>query len=287
MPLLVTSAAGHNGNGFGTLLGFDLGGRLFGPFSDDSRITDPRGLAANRREGLLFLNSGTNRILAIDQTGRVVRDTSLIEGLNPGGGNFGPDGRYYVGLRSARTIVAFSVELDAAGEYILPAGIVPFPRGFAFGSDGRLFLASGIGPNGEGDNAILVFPANGSTNATRLVTDPELSPLDLAIAPNCNIVVSSEHPFGTSDAVATIREYDSVDGHLVRVFSPNGLAELRKPRGLRFSPNGHLCCVARDEVVAFDFASGECLGALVRLPRLNGQALEFFSTAGDTSISAP
>jgi len=32
------------------------------------------------------------------------------------------------------------------------------------------------------------------------VTDPELSPLDLAIAPNGNIVVSSERPFGMSDA---------------------------------------------------------------------------------------
>src|SRR5260370_29004229 len=128
MPLLVTSAAGDNGNGFGTLLAFDLGGRLFGPFSDDSRITDPRGLAANRGEGLLFLNSGTNRILAIDQTGRVVRDTSLIEGLNPGGGNFGPDGRYYVGLRSARTIMAFSAEPHPAVGHTLPAGRMPFPR---------------------------------------------------------------------------------------------------------------------------------------------------------------
>jgi hypothetical protein len=108
------------------------------------------------------------------------------------------------------------------------------------------------------------------------VTDPELSPLDLGIAPNGNIVVSSEHPFGTSDAVTTIREYDAGDGHLVRVFSPNRLAEFRKPRGLRFTREGHLCCVARDEVVAFDFASGECLGATVRLPRLNGQALVFF-----------
>jgi hypothetical protein len=43
---------------------------------------------------------------------------------------------------------------------------------------------------------------------------PELSPLDLAIAPNGNIVVSSEYPFGASDAVATVREYDSADGHL-------------------------------------------------------------------------
>jgi sugar lactone lactonase YvrE len=283
MPLLVTSAAGDNGNGFGTLLAFDLCGKPLGPFSDDSRIADPRGLAVNWGEGLLFLNTGTNRILAVDQAGRVIRDTGAIEGLNAGGGNFGPDGRYYVGLRSARTIMAFSVELDAPGEYILPAGIVPFPRGFAFDSDGRLFLASGIGPNGEGDNAIVVFPADGSSHATQLVTDPELSPLDLAIAPNGNIVVSSEHPFGRSDAVATIREYDSVDGHLVRVFSPNELAELRKPRGLRFNSNGHLYCVAQDEVVKFDFASGECLGALVRLPRLNGQALGFFPTAGEMS----
>jgi DNA-binding beta-propeller fold protein YncE len=276
MPLLVTSAAGNNGNGFGTLLAFDFGGSLLGTFSDDSRIANPRGLAVNRGAGLLFLNSGTDRVLAIDPAGKVVRDTGAIEGLNAGGGNFGPDGRYYVGLRGARTIMAFSVELDAAGEYVLPAGIVPFPRGFAFGSDGRLFLASGISPNGPGDNAIVVFPPDQSANATRLVTDPELSPLDLAIAPNGNIVVSSEHPFGTSDAVTTIREYDAGDGHLVRVFSPNRLAEFRKPRGLRFTREGHLCCVARDEVVAFDFASGECLGALVRLPRLNGQALAFF-----------
>lgn len=275
MPLLVTSAAGNNGDGFGSLLAFDLGGRPLGTFSDDSRIADPRGLAVNPAEKLLFLNSSADRILAIDQTGRVVRETTVIDGLNPGGGNFGPDGRYYVGLRSVRTIMAFSVELDP-GEYILPAGIVPFPRGFAFGSDGRLFLASGVGPNGEGDNTIVVFPANGFSNATRLVTDPELSPLDLAVGPNGNILVSSEQPFGASNAATTIREYDAVDGHLVRVFSPNGLAEFRKPRGLRFSPDGHLCCVAQDEVVAFDFASGKCLGASVRLARLNGQALVFF-----------
>ena len=108
------------------------------------------------------------------------------------------------------------------------------------------------------------------------MTDPELSPLDLAIAPNGNIVVSSERPFGMSDAVTTVREYDALDGRLVRVFSPNQLAEFRKPRGLRFAPNGRLCCVAQDEVVAFDFMSGECLGVIVRLPRLNGQALVFF-----------
>jgi hypothetical protein len=85
-----------------------------------------------------------------------------------------------------------------------------------------------------------------------------------------------EHPFGAVHAVTSVREYDPKDGDLVRVFSPKGKAEFRKPRGLRFAPNGVLYCVARDEVVGFDFASGEGLGAVARLPRLNGQALEFF-----------
>jgi hypothetical protein len=42
----------------------------------------------------------------------------------------------YVGARSARTIMAFSIGLGATGEYVLPAGIVPFLRGFAFVRDG-------------------------------------------------------------------------------------------------------------------------------------------------------
>jgi hypothetical protein len=71
-------------------------------------------------------------------------------------------------------------------------------------------------------------------------------------------------------------QYDTTDGHLVRVFSPNGKVEFRKPRGLRFANSGVLYCVARDEVVGFDFTSGECLGAIVRSPRLNGQALVLF-----------
>lgn len=276
MPLLVTSAAGANGHGHGALLAFDLDGRPRRTFSDGSRITDPRGLAVDREEGLLFLNSGADRVLALDRDGRVLRDTGPIGGLNLGGGNFGPDGRYYVGLRSARTIMAFSVGLDAPGEHVLPPGIVPFPRGFAFDRNGRLFLASGIGPNGEGDEGIVMFASGGPMRPSRLVTDPELSPLDLAIAPNGNIVVASEHPFGAPDALTSVREYDARDGHLVRVFSPGGLAEFRQPRGLRFGPDGNLYCVARDEVVAFDFASGACLGAIVRLPRLYGQALVFF-----------
>jgi hypothetical protein len=276
IPLLVTSAAGINGDGYGALLALDRDGRPLGPFSKDSRIADPRGLGVDRKERLLFLNSGADRVLALDRDGNVVRETGPIEGLNPGGGNFGPDGRYYIGLRSARSIMAFPVELGAAGEQVLPPRIVPFPRGFAFGLDGRLFLASGIGPNGEGDDTILAFAANGGTQPTRLVADPNLGPLDLAIAPNGNVIVSSEQPFGAADAVTSIREYDSADGRLLRVFSAEGSAEFRKPRGLRFGPDDILYCVAQDEIVAFDFASGRCLGATVLFPRLYGQALVFF-----------
>jgi hypothetical protein len=276
MPLLVTSASGANGDGFGALLRFESNGALRGTFINDDRIVDPRGLAVDPNENLLFLNSGADRVLAISSHGRIVRDTGRIEGLNPGGGIFGPDGRYYVGMRSERTIGALSTSLDAALEHVLPPRVVPFPRGFAFGQDGRLFLSSGIGPDGQGDNTILAFTPATSIKPTRLVADPELSPLDLAIAPNGNILVSSEHPFGAVDAVTSVREYDATDGHLVRVFSPHGKAEFSKPRGLRFGPDGLLYCVARNEVVGFDFESGECLGAIARLPRLNGQALVFF-----------
>ena len=275
MPLVVSSAAGVNGAGYGALLAFEADGSPRGVFSHDQRIRDPRGLAFDPNEGLLFVNSGADRVLALDAKGHVVRDTGPIAGLNPGGGNFAPDGRLLVGMRTARSIMAFATSLDQAGQRILPRSVVPFPRGFAFDPEGRLFLASGIGPDGEGDDTIRAFDQEMKQIPAWRVDDPELSPLDLAIAPNGNVVVSSEHPFGAPDVVTTVREYDARDGRLRRVFSAAGKAELRKPRGLRFGPEGRLYCVAQDEVVAFAFETGECLGAVARLSHLHGQALVF------------
>ena len=96
MPLLVTSASGANGNGYGSLLAFDRDGKPLVVFSDDRRIVDPRDLAVEQKQQLLFLNS-IDRVLALDAAGKVVRDTGVIKGLNPRGGTIAPDSRYYIG----------------------------------------------------------------------------------------------------------------------------------------------------------------------------------------------
>ncbi|MGA7779906.1 MAG: hypothetical protein WCA85_19635 [Paraburkholderia sp.] len=276
MQILVTSASGANGNGYGSVLSFDLDGTPRGTFSADPRITDPRGLATSADRKLLHVNSGSDRILALNAAGEIVRDTGEIQGLNAGGGNLAPDGRHLVGLRSARTIAAFAADLSGAPQHVLPAGVVPFPRGFASAEDGAIYLASGIGPGGDGENNIAVFDAHGASLTPRFITDDSVSPLDLTIAPNGNIVVSSEFPFRAPDASASIREYDRVTGKLVRVFTPPSGVGFHQPRGLRFGPDGHLYCVARDSVVAFDFGDGRFLDSVVHMPRLNGQALIFF-----------
>ncbi len=273
MQILVTSASGANGNGYGAILGFGSEGECTGRFSRDPRIVDPRGLSLDPSGALVYLNSGDDRVLALDLHGYVVRDSGRIPGLDPGGGEFGPDGRYCVTARRQRTIRAMPAALDGEGEFLLPEGIVPFPRGFGFGPEGRLYLASGVAPSGQGDNTIVVFDRSGRLRTPRLVTDPELSPLDLKLAPNGNIVVASEWPFGAPGAVSSIREYDPDTGQLVRVLAPERSVGFRRPRGLRFGPGGRLYCVGADHVVAFDFRTGSFVGPVVHLARLNGQAL--------------
>lgn len=105
-------------------------------------------------------------------------------------------------------------------------------HGAEFGPDERLYLSSGVGPSGEGDNTIAVFDRSGALPTPRLVTDPKLSPLDLKLAPNGNIVVASEWPFGAADAVPSVREYDPITGQLVRVFAPEPSVGFRRPRGI-------------------------------------------------------
>jgi sugar lactone lactonase YvrE len=269
---LVTSAGSANGGGHDAVLAFNADGEFVGPFSDDPRILDPRGLCVDRTGALIYLNS-VDRMLALDRSGSLVRDSGPIADLDPGGAVFGPDGRFYVTMRRRRTILGISATLDGHAEPLLPEGIVPFPRGFGFGRDDSLYLASGIGPSSEGENTILVFDPDTPAQPRRLVMDPELSPLDLTVAPNGHIVVASESPFGAPDAAVTVREYDPVSGDLVRVLAPDRSVNFRQPRGLRLGPDGHLYCVGQAHAIAFDFSTGDFLGLVVRLPRLHGQAL--------------
>jgi hypothetical protein len=269
---LVTSAGAANGGGRNAVLGFDAAGQLAGRFTEDPRVVDPRGMTLDPAGALIYLNTA-DRMLALDQTGHVVVDSGPIDDLDPGGAVFGPDGRFYVTMRRRRTILAISASLEGDPEPLLPEGIVPFPRGFAFGADGSIYLASGIGPSGAGDNAIVVFDPEAPAQPRPLVTDPHLSPLDMTLAPNGHIVVASESPFGDPDAVVTIREYDPGNGHLVRVFAPDRSVNFRQPRGLRFGPDCHLYCVGEAHAIAFDFLTGDFLGPVLRLPRLHGQAL--------------
>jgi DNA-binding beta-propeller fold protein YncE len=273
MRILVTSASDANGDGYDTILSFSADGDLAGPFSDDPRITDPRGISLSPDGGLVYVTSGDDRVLALDQNGSVTLDSGRKEGLDGGGGTFAPDGRYCVTLRRRGTILALPAALDADGELLLPDGSVPFPRGFGFGADGQLYLASGIGPAGAGDNTIAIFDRGGRLRNARLVSDGELSPLDLTIAPGGNVVVSSEWPFGSPSATATIREYDPSTGRLVRVLTPDPAVKFTRPRGLRFGPGGELYCVGRDHVVAFNFATGRFARVVAELQRLNGQAV--------------
>src|ERR1700744_3748293 len=109
-----------NGGGYGAILSFDSNGELIGPLSEDPRITDPRGLSLDPSGARVYLNSGDDRVLALDLHGNVVRDSGPIPGLDPGGAEFGPDGRYCVTTRRRRTILSMPAALDGEGKLLLP-----------------------------------------------------------------------------------------------------------------------------------------------------------------------
>ena len=64
--LLVTSRAGANGTDFEKILAFTDAGKPLGAFGDDPRVVDPRGLGIDTSTGRSFVNSCSNRILALD-----------------------------------------------------------------------------------------------------------------------------------------------------------------------------------------------------------------------------
>jgi hypothetical protein len=135
--IIATSAAPPNGNGNGTALALDLDGYPLGIFQRDARIGNPRGLCDGSTGELPYLN--TVPIASSRWTPALASCTTLAQPL-------GRTGRGQISGPTADSmsvfapISAFPATLAAAPERMLPTDIVPFPRGFAFAPDGRLFL---------------------------------------------------------------------------------------------------------------------------------------------------
>ena len=144
--LIVTSASGSNGDGYGAVLAFTPEGEPMGRFSNDDRISDPRGLVLHPVSDLVYLNSGSDRILALNQEGVVTLDSGSLDGLDPGGAIFGPEGRLYVTLRRRGTVLALPASLGDQGIALLPDRVVPFPREFASGWTTGFISARALGP---------------------------------------------------------------------------------------------------------------------------------------------
>jgi hypothetical protein len=60
-------------------------GELAGPFSQDRRITDPRGLSLSPAGDLVHVSSGDERVLALGTNGKVVLDSGRTGGLTQAG----------------------------------------------------------------------------------------------------------------------------------------------------------------------------------------------------------
>jgi hypothetical protein len=280
--LLVTSAAAR---GNSQVLRFDgRTGAFLGIFDAGGGVVDPRDIVPVPPDGQqVIVNNGDGRLLRFDsRTGTFLGTFASQAGLNPGGGLFGPNGDYFVDARSRAAIARFDGATGAFLGDFIPAGLVAFPRGFRFGPNGDLYFANGADPaTGGGGGSVLKFDAQGNLLNRSFITDPALSPLALIIAPDGNILITSEFPFGAANSVGTVREYDPNTGALVRVYDaglgPDGQPILSRPRGLVVGPDGSLyvSSTGNGTVVRFDLATGAYLGTFASFPGLNGQAVTF------------
>jgi hypothetical protein len=278
--IVVTSAGEANGGGHDAVLAFNAEGALVGAFSDDPRIVDPPGLSLDFSGKLISLNSA-DRVLALDRSAHVVRDSGPMAELDPGGAAFGRNGRLHVTTRRRRTILGLSASLDGNGEPLLQEGIVPSPRGFGFRATRQRLSRLGHRParRGRQHHRGVRWRRAGAS----------------AVLGHGSRIEPSGHDPGSEwphrrrqrvpvprppDALVTIREYDPATGEFVRIFASDRSVNFRQPRGLRLRPEGHLYCVGEAHVIAFDFSTGDFLGPVVELPRLNGQALVLLDERG-------
>jgi DNA-binding beta-propeller fold protein YncE len=287
--LLVTSSASAKGSIRDGVYRFDAAsGRFEGAFGCGAEIRDPRGIRLSPDRSFVLVNNGDDRILKFEAaSGKFLGSLSFRPGLDPGGGKFGWDGRYYVGSRSEKSIIAFDVAGDGEPSIFVPGTFAKFPRGLAASSSGALYVASGTHPvTGEGQNTILRFDRQGQLDESFKVNDPDLSPLDIEVGPNGNLLSASEVPFGDANAITTVREYDKSTGRLERVFDAGRRADgqpvSRLPRGITIGPDGALYSSGADNVVRYDLQTGRFDRVVVASPDISVQSIIFVP-----KISAP
>jgi hypothetical protein len=260
-------------------------GRFVGTFGHSVEIRDPRGIHLSPDGATVVVNNGDDRILKFDaKTGALLDALPPFENLNPGGGKFGWDGRYYVGSRTLKSVIAFDLSGKCNPSTFIAGNFVAFPRGIAISPARETYLASGADPaTGEGRNTILRFDAMGRLDDSFDVYDDQLSPLDMEIGPNGNIFAASEFPFGHPQAVATVREYDHETGRLLRVFdagaNSSGKRITRMPRGITFGPDGELYAAGADNVVRYDLADARFDGIVLESPDIEIQSIIFIPNA--------
>jgi hypothetical protein len=75
MQILVTSAFGADGDGFGSLLSFALDGTPKAAFNPNPSIADPRGLTVSSARQTFYVNSGDDHILSYPARFRFVHPT--------------------------------------------------------------------------------------------------------------------------------------------------------------------------------------------------------------------
>jgi hypothetical protein len=118
--------------------------------------------------------------------------------IESGRRQFWADGRYYVGLRSERTIMAFASKLDRAGGYILPPLSFRFPAALHLG-----IMAGSFSPPASdlAEKSITPFwrsiPVTGCCRHGRRET-PNSARLTLRSRQTAISCVSSEHPFAAA-----------------------------------------------------------------------------------------
>lgn len=290
--ILVSSAAAASGTVRDGVFRFDADtGQFEGSFVRGGEIVDPRGIRLSPDGASVVVNNGDNRILKLNaNVGTLVQALPAVPGLNPGGGKFGWDGRYYVGSRTLKSVIVFDLSGKGDLSTFVDGTFVAFPRGIGISPTKELYLASGTNPaTGDGRNTILRFDGLGRLDDSFDVDDNELSPLDIEIGPNGNVFVSSEFPFGHPRALTTVREYDQQTGHLLRVFDAgvdaSGKRITRMPRGVTFGPDGELYSAGADNVVRYNLVSTRLDRIVIESPDILIQSIIFIPKAINVPVT--